>query len=85
MTRDVSITIRLKYAGEEAEHPPLNYPDAAAVLADEGIKGAFKDGLVTKCIIERAGKRLTGLPFHDMTWERFEKALEPHTQRSGNV
>ncbi len=68
--------ITVKFLLEGREHV-VDYHDVQAALDDKGLKILFDGGLVDKCVIERAGKRLAGLPFHDMTWGRFEGALEP--------
>ncbi len=68
------ITVRFLSEGQENI---TDYPDIQAVLHDIGLKILFDNKLVESCVVERAGKRLAGLPFHDMTWGRFEEALEP--------
>jgi hypothetical protein len=76
MTRDVSITVRLMV--EDNEHL-CRYRNADQALADKHLRVLFDDGHVTACAIERDGQRLAGLPF--MTWERFERALEPYASK----
>ncbi len=73
MTQDTSIEVRLKLDGVEDEQL-INYTNAGAALADKGIRGLMEDDLVTKCVIERQGQRLAGLPH--MTWKCFEEALD---------
>ena len=80
MIRDTSIAVRFKVHGEEAEHL-CSYDNADAVLGDSGLKALFDGEFVKTCVIERKGKRLTGLPF--MTWELFAKALQPYTTKKG--
>lgn len=77
------MNITIRFGVTNAGEYVCTYDTAASVLLDDGLKALFKYGLINSCVIEHQGKRLTDLPF--MTWERFEKALEPYTDIKGET
>ena len=63
----MSTTFTLKMVIDQKDME-LEYKSAKHMENDSGLLALFTDGLVSKCEVHAAGKRIFGLPF--MEWDR---------------